>query len=104
MAEIPHVQDPVMKYARSLGWKTRRMQYIMRNGCPDSWFFKDGNVIIIEFKNLGDSPNEVQKREHARLRSVGMKVYVIDNEEDGCAIFDRYAFRKIHPGSTDDDI
>lgn len=88
MAEIPHVQNPVMRYARSKGWKTRRMAYIGRHGCPDSWFFKNGEVVVIEFKDHGKTPALHQEREIDRLRKAGLKVYVIDNVDDGCALFE----------------
>lgn len=89
MAEIPHVQTPVTEYARSKGWLVRRMQFLGRVGCPDSWFFKKGyEDIIIEFKDLGKEPNEMQWRQIRKLRRAGKKVFVIDNEEDGCALFD----------------
>lgn len=87
MAEIPHVQTPVTNYARSLGWRARRMQYIGRHACPDSWFFKNGRVIIIEFKEIGEEPKIHQEREIRRLRESGMEVHVIDNVEDGRALF-----------------
>lgn len=90
MAEIPHVQNPVTDYAKSKGWKARRMQYIGRVGCPDSWFFKDGLVLIIEFKDLGEIPTPQQKREIKRLRAAGMNVYVVDNKEAGFALIDMH--------------
>ncbi|TPI86693.1 hypothetical protein FJ423_01015 [Mesorhizobium sp. B2-8-9] len=85
---MPHVQTPVTNYARSRGWRARRMQYIGRHACPDSWFFMDGRVIVVEFKDLGEEPEIHQKREIRRLRESGLAVHVIDNVEDGCALFD----------------
>lgn len=88
MAEIAHVQDPVTQYAREHGWKARRMQYIGRHGCPDSWFFKNGRVIVVEFKDYGEEPKLHQAREIKRLRDAGLEVHVIDTYEAGCALFD----------------
>ncbi len=88
MGEIPHVQNPVTDYARSKGWKARRMAYIGRHGCPDSWFFKRGRLIIVEFKDFGEPLKLHQEREVKRLRDAGMSVHVIDNLDDGCALFD----------------
>lgn len=87
MAEIYDVQDPVTEFAREHGWLARRMQFIGRKGCPDSWFFKDGRVIIIEFKDLGETETLQQKRQHDKFRAAGFEVHVIDNYEDGCALF-----------------
>lgn len=88
MSEIPHVQNPVSNHAKSKDWRVRRMRYLGRNGCPDSWFFKDGRLIVIEFKDLGEEPNVQQAREIRRLRDAGVEVHVIDNVEAGCALFD----------------
>ncbi|SON54242.1 VRR-NUC domain protein [Hartmannibacter diazotrophicus] len=89
MAEIPHVQNPVTAYAKSKGWLARRVQFIGRNGCPDSWFFKrKRRPIVIEFKDFGKEPNEQQMRQIKLLREYGLDVHVIDNYEDGCALFD----------------
>ncbi len=88
MAEIAHVQEPVTEYARSKGWLARRMQFIGRRGCPDTWFFKDGRVIIVEFKDRGEEPNAQQTRQIKRLRAAGMTVFIVDNVKVGCALFD----------------
>ncbi|TIW05340.1 MAG: hypothetical protein E5V74_03355 [Mesorhizobium sp.] len=85
---MPHVQTPVTNYARSRGWLARRVQYIGRHGAPDTWFVKGGRWIIVEFKNLDEPPKIHQTREHKRLRAHGAEVHVIDNVEDGCALFD----------------
>lgn len=86
--EIRGVQNPVTAHARQLGWYVRRMKYLDRRGCPDSWFFRDGLVVIVEFKKDGKEPNIQQVRRHYELAAAGFKVHVIDNVEDGCALFD----------------
>lgn len=86
--EIMGVQNPVTSFARSKGWYVRRVTYLDRNGCPDSWFFKDGRLIIIEFKKLGKKPSPQQVRRISELRGAGMNVYVIDNVGDGKALFE----------------
>lgn len=85
--EIPGVQNPVTAYARSRGWYARRMTYLDRRGCPDTWFFKDAVVKIVEFKKAGGKVQAHQIRRHEELRDAGMAVYVIDNVEDGRALF-----------------
>lgn len=86
--EIPGVQNPVTAFARSRGWYARRMTYLDRRGCPDSWFFKGGRVVIIEFKRAGKSPQVHQLRRHKELRAAGFEVHVIDNVQYGCALFE----------------
>lgn len=88
MGEIAHVQNPVTEYARARGWRARRMQYIGRRGCPDTWFFKNRRIIIVEFKDADGKLSKLQEREIARLIDCGLEVHVIDNVEDGYALFD----------------
>lgn len=88
MAEIASVQNPVTEHARRRGWLARRMQFIGRRGCPDTWFFRQGRVIIVEFKDHGKPPDEQQSRRIRELREAGMEVHIIDNAEDGYALFD----------------
>jgi len=88
MAEIAAVQNPVTEYARRRGWLVRRVTFLGRRGCPDSWCFRNGRVKIIEFKDKGKEPDEQQWRRIRELRGAGMEVHVIDNYEAGCALFD----------------
>jgi hypothetical protein len=87
VGEIPGVQNPVTRFARSRGWYVRRMRYLDRRGCPDSWFFKEAVLIIIEFKAAGKKPDPQQLRRHNELRERGFDIHVIDNVEDGYALF-----------------
>lgn len=88
MSEIAHVQNPVSAYAVSRGWLAWKMKIEGRNGCPDKWFFKDGRLIIVEFKDEGKPRQPQQVRRARELEAAGFEVHVIDNYEDGCALFD----------------
>lgn len=82
------VELTVIDFARRKGWICRKVKWIGRNGAPDRVFGKDGRPQIwVEFKKPGKKPNLQQKREHKRLRAYGFNIYVIDNVEDGCALF-----------------
>lgn len=64
-------------WAENNGWIVRKMQYIGRRGCADRFFFGYGQIVMIEFKRLGDgiiSGN--QTKEHQRLADVGCPVFV----------------------------
>ena len=64
-------------WAENNGWVVRPMQYRGRRGCPDRFFFGYGQIIMIEFKRLGDGEtSENQNKEHARLKDVGCPVRV----------------------------
>lgn len=86
--EIPGVQNPVMDYARKTGWLAWRMQIMGRNGCPDAFFFKGGQLVMIEFKRPGKSPTPQQLKRHKELRAAGFEVYVVDDPEVGKRLLD----------------
>ncbi len=68
--EIPGVQEPVVRYAESLGWLAWKMKIEGRNGCPDYWFFRNGQIVIVEFKARGKlrQLNSVVERVSLRLQ------------------------------------
>ena len=90
MAEIPHVQNPVIDYGKANDWLVRRVQWIGRTGAPDTLFMKGGVSLWIEFKDEGKEPTIQQEREHARMRRAGLLVFVIDNVEAGTRLLDRH--------------
>lgn len=90
MAEIPHVQNPVIDHGKANGWFVRRTQWIGRVGCPDAVFAKAGVTIWIEFKDDRKSANPLQAREHKRMRDAGMNVHVIDNAVAGRKLLDEH--------------
>ncbi|NSZ63409.1 hypothetical protein G6L16_008665 [Agrobacterium tumefaciens] len=91
MAEIPHVQNPVIAYAKSTGWFVRRVQWIGRVGAPDALFSKKGAPTIwIEFKDEDSDTTLMQDREHARMLRAGMLVFVVSNAALGKVLLDRY--------------
>lgn len=85
--EIAGVQNPVVTYARSRGWLSWKMKIEGRNGCPDFWFFKNGRLIIIEFKAPGKPRKRQQELRAEELAARGFHVHVIDNAEAGRALF-----------------
>lgn len=90
MAEIPHVQNPVMAHGKANGWFVRRVQWIGRRAAPDTVFAKGGVTLWIEFKDAGKAPDAQQAREHERMRAAGMKTFVIDDADAGRALLDRH--------------
>ena len=76
MGEIAFEQS-VCQAAEAAGWMVRKMVYPNRRGCPDRWFFRDGEVRIIEFKRPGQRETPQQRREHGRYSLHGFPVYVV---------------------------
>jgi hypothetical protein len=84
------IEKTVCKHAETRGWLVRKCAYIGRKGAPDRWFFKAGRLLLIEFKRPGETPDPIQRREHARLRRAGFAVYVINDIDDGLRFIDAY--------------
>jgi len=83
-----YIERKVSKYAASKGWLCRKMKWIGRRSAPDHYFSKSGHTpFMVEFKKTGEKPRKAQEREIARLRKHGTIVHVIDNVEDGLALF-----------------
>ena len=88
--EIAGVQKPVVRYAVSLGWLCWKMKIEGRRGCPDYWFFRDGVLLIVEFKAPGKPRQRQQELRAEELAAKGFTVHVIDNAEDGRALIDLF--------------
>lgn len=86
--EKADVELPVIDFAKRNGWfYVRKVKWIGKVGAPDRLFVKNGRHIWVEFKAPGGPLRPTQEREHRRMRRHGMEVYVIDNPEDGYALF-----------------
>lgn len=83
------IEDDVVIFATNRGWMCRKLKVAGRNGTPDQWFFKDGRLVIIEFKRPGDGKlRGNQIREIERYKKHGFHVHVIDNRDDACFILE----------------
>lgn len=80
------VEDSVIAWAENNGWLHRFMSYRGRRGCPDSFFFGYGEIVMMEFKKPGGVLSANQVKEHERLREAGLHVYVVDDREHGIRI------------------
>ena len=86
------IESKVCTYARSKGIEAIKFNSMNRAAVPDRIFIAPGNrIFFVEFKRLGQRPTVAQEREHARLRTLGCNVYVIDNINDGIELVNRYA-------------
>lgn len=87
LAEISGVKRSVCEFAQGRGWIVRQLAWIGRRGGPDTFFARDGRVILVEFKRPGKEPGLQQAREIRRLRKHGVEVYSVNDVELGCALF-----------------
>ena len=80
------VEMPVVRRAERAGWFVRKLGWIGRTGAPDRFFAKAGRVVLIEFKDAGESPNLNQREEHRLLRAAGVEVHVCDRADEALKI------------------
>ena len=98
------IEEDACKYAESLGFIVRKVQFIGRRGSPDRWFFGRGYVFCIEFKKPDKEPNLQQTREHERLRGAGVPVFSCSSIAAARIVIDSFArlpVREIPSGDRD---
>lgn len=81
------IQSKTDTFARSQGWQAYPFRSANHRGVPDRIYFKGGTTKLIEFKAEGKKPSPLQEKCIADLRREGMEVHVIDNVDDGKAVF-----------------
>lgn len=86
-------ESTVEKYlsdrAKALGGEVRKVRWVGHNGAPDRLVLIPRSLerwqhpykALVELKAPGKVPEPHQLREHARLRSYGFDVLVIDTKE-----------------------
>lgn len=77
------IEKAIKSFAAKRGWYVRKWAAPGRRGVPDDLFFKNGVLLIVEFKATGEKPTGLQRREHALLRKQGFEVHVIYSIADG---------------------
>lgn len=84
------IEKRVSDYAAKKGFWNRKFTSPQRRGVPDRVFARFGRVFWIEFKAAGKKPTPLQLAEIAKMRAVGLVVYVVDDVAAGKAIIDEY--------------
>ena len=83
------IEGKVCEYARSKGVLAYKFTSPARAAVPDRMFIApDGRVWFCEFKRGGQKPTPAQEREHAKLRTQKVNVFVIDNVIEGKTMID----------------
>ena len=78
------IESKVCEYARAKGVLAYKFTSPARAAVPDRMFIApDGRVWFCEFKRGGQKPTPAQEREHAKLRTQKVNVFVIDNVIEG---------------------
>jgi|TARA_R110000803_G_scaffold56795_1_gene114206 hypothetical protein len=61
----------------------RKIRFEGQRGCPDVMIAYGGKVVLVELKNPNKQGrlSEIQVRQIAKFKQVGIKVHVVDNKE-----------------------
>lgn len=78
-----YIEAKVTANAKARGWLSYKWVSPSQRGVPDRLYFKDGNVVVVEFKAPKKKPTPYQLAIHRRLEAVGITVHVIDSIEKG---------------------
>lgn len=81
----------VCEHAKQLGFYVAKFVSPQRVSVPDRILLYKGKCFFIEFKRLGQKPTPAQAIEHQKLHAHGVKVFVVDNVEQGKTILNRIA-------------
>jgi hypothetical protein len=93
LSMLEHViEEAVCRYARDKRMLAYKFSSPGRAAVPDRLFLTaGGDIFFCEFKRHGQKPTPAQVREIERLRSRNIKVYVIDNIEEGKVMIDAHS-------------
>jgi hypothetical protein len=76
------IEIPACEYARARGWFCEKIMKCGRNGFPDRFFARNGNVVLIEFKRPRKGPTPQQTKRHDELRAAGVTVYAVNDLDE----------------------
>lgn len=83
------IEAKVCDYAKSKNVLAYKFTSPARAAVPDRLFIApDGRMWFCEFKRAGQKPTAAQEREHTRLRTQKVDVFVIDDVDTGKAMID----------------
>lgn len=81
------LENRCVKHASVLGWDHIKTDKAKKD-YPDHFFLgPEAQILIVEFKRPGETPRKRQRVIHARLRTRGFNVYVVDDFIQFCRLF-----------------
>lgn len=83
-----YIEKKVCDFAKQQGWSVFKFSSPNNRGVPDRIGFRDGKVVLVEFKAPGKKPTALQLKVIERIRNEGIECHVIDSIEDGKQIFE----------------
>ena len=77
------IEKKVNDYATSKGWYVLKNDAYLKKGIPDRLYIKGKLCFFIEFKTEKGKTSKVQDLRIRELREKDIRVFVINNVEDG---------------------
>jgi hypothetical protein len=84
------IEKTVCNYAKQHGWLTFKWASMYQKGLPDRLFFRGGQLVLIEFKQVLGKLTPMQHFIHQQLETQGFAVNVIKSIEAGKHLIDKY--------------
>lgn len=85
------IEAKVVKHAKDLGCLAYKFTSPSRRSVPDRLFIgPQGQVMLIEFKRLGGQSTPAQAVEIMKLQNQHVKVWIVDNVEQGKKFVDEF--------------
>lgn len=81
------IEKSVTDHAKKNDWLSYKFKSANNRGVPDRIFLKQGVIHFVEFKATGEKPTKLQRFIHALFKQAGFPVLVIDDIDQGKAIF-----------------
>lgn len=78
-----YIENKVTEIAKSRGWLSFKWVSPSQRGVPDRIYFKEGELVIIEFKAPNKKPSAYQLAIHKRLKNAGFTVHIVDSVRSG---------------------
>lgn len=82
-------QKKAMAYARALGWVCHKVHSESTRGFPDTIYFRDGIVFLIEFKSAKGVLSKCQEKVIQEIVGQRVPVTVCSSLADAVRVFDR---------------
>jgi len=76
-----YIENHLTRCVHDAGGEVRKVQWVGRRGAPDRLVMLPHRIVWVELKAPGKKAKPYQAREHARMRSYGLDVVVIDSIE-----------------------
>lgn len=89
------IENDVKKYAKNKGFYVRKFSSPSHRSVPDDLFITPPSpnppvLFFIEFKRKGKSATPAQICEHELIEARGMRVYIVDNIQQGKELIDAH--------------